>query len=178
MRVFLDACVLFPPLVRALLLGAAEAGLYRPLWSARVLAEWRIAVASKQGLDAEDRALAAMASMAARFPEAQVEPGPDDAIRLPDPADAHVLAAAVAGGAGVLVTFNLRDFPRRTLAGLGVETRHPDGFLWELWSLYPERMGPVVDAALKAAGVTPDRARAALKKAKLPRLGKAAAGDA
>jgi len=29
--VFLDACVLYPPLLRRLLIGAAEAGLYRPL---------------------------------------------------------------------------------------------------------------------------------------------------
>lgn len=177
-RVFLDACVLFPPLVRALLLGAAEAGLYRPLWSARVLAEWRIAIAAKQGLDAEAEAMAAQAAMAARFPDAQVEPAEDEAFSLPDPADAHVLAAAVAGGAGVLVTFNLRDFPRRALAGHGIEARHPDGFLWELWSLHPERMRPVLDVALSAAGVAPDRTRAALKKAKLPRLGKAVAGDA
>ena len=66
MKVFLDACVLYPPLVRALLLGAAEAGLFVPLWSARVFGEWRIAVASKQGMAAEDQAVAAQAAMAAR----------------------------------------------------------------------------------------------------------------
>lgn len=179
MRAFLDACVLYPPLVRALLLGAAGAGLFVPLWSARVFGEWRIAVASKQGMAAEDQAVAAQAAMAARFPEARVEAAPEDkaAIRLPDPADTHVLAAAVAGEAGALVTFNLRDFPRRTLAAHGIEARHPDGFLWELLSVSPERMLPVIGAALEAAGIGPERARTALKKAKLPRLGKAVAGD-
>ncbi|HET7410034.1 MAG TPA: PIN domain-containing protein [Paracoccaceae bacterium] len=179
-RAFLDACVLYPPLVRALLIGAAEAELFVPLWSARVLAEWRIAVAAKRGMAAEGEALAAQAAMAARFPEAQVEAGAEveAAIRLPDPADAHVLAAAAAGGAEALVTFNLRDFPRRVLAGQGIEARHPDGFLWELWSVAPDRMDPVVGAALAAAGIGPERARAALKRAKLPRLGKAVAGGA
>lgn len=174
-RVFLDACVLYPPLVRGLLLGTAGEGLYLPLWSARVLAEWRIAVASKVGPAAEDEAIAAQAAMAASFPEARAEPVPEieAAFRLPDRADAHVLAAAVTGRAEILLTFNLRDFPRRLLAGYGMEARHPDGFLWELLSLAPESAGTAIGAALTAAGVPRDRARAALKRAKLPRLGKA-----
>lgn len=172
-RAFLDACVLFPPLVRALLLGAAGEGLFVPLWSARVLDEWRIAIAARQGLGAEDRARAAQAAMAACFPAALVEAGADEGTRLPDPADAHVLAAAIAGGAGALVTFNLRDFPRRALAAHGIEPRHPDGFLWELWSGAPALMAAVIDAALHDAGVSPGSARAALKRAKLPRFGKA-----
>ena len=174
-RVFLDACVLYPPLVRALLLGAAEAGLYLPLWSTRVLDEWRIAVAAKRGIAAEDEARAAQAEMAARFPASRVEPAPgaEAAIRLPDPADAHVLAAAGGGRAELLLTFNLGDFPRRLLAAHGIEPRHPDGFLWELLSLAPERAGPAIAAALDEAGIPSDRARAALKRAHLPRLGKA-----
>lgn len=174
-RVLLDACVLYPPLVRSILLGTAGEALFLPLWSARVLDEWRIAVASKGGLVAEDAAVAAQAAMTARFPAARVEPAPDAeaAIRLPDPADAHVLAAAVAGRAEFLLTFNLRDFPRRVVAGHGIEVRHPDGFLWELLSAAPGRAGAAIGAALAEAGVPPDRARAALKRAKLPRLGKA-----
>jgi hypothetical protein len=113
--------------------------------------------------------------MAARFPGARVEPGAgtEEAIRLPDAADAHVLAAAVAGAAEILLTFNLRDFPRRVLAAHGIEPRHPDGFLWELLSLASGRGGAAIGAALAEAGIAPDRARAALKRAKLPRLGKA-----
>ncbi len=178
-RAFLDACVLYPPLVRRLLLGAADAGLLVPLWSARVFDEWRIAIASKQGLGAEDEAVAAQAAMAARFPAARVEAAPavEAAIRLPDPADAHVLAAAVAGGADALVTFNVRDFPRRALAAHGIEARHPDGFLWELLSVSPGPMGQIVETVLAGAGVAPGRARAALKKAALPRFGKAVAGE-
>ena len=172
---FLDACVLYPPLVRRLLLGTAGQGLYAPLWSARVLDEWRIAVASKQGVLAGDQAVAAQAEMAAQFPAARVESEADAeaAIRLPDSADAHVLAAAVAGAAEILLSFNLRDFPRRVLAARGMEARHPDGFLWELLSLAPERAGAAIGAALAEAGIAPGRARTALKRAHLPRLGKA-----
>jgi PIN domain len=162
-------------MVRALLLGTAGMGLYQPFWSARVLDEWRIAAASKLGIAAEDEARAAQGAMAARFPAARVEPAPrvEAGIALPDPADAHVLATAFAGGADVLLTFNLRDFPRRVLAAHGVEARHPDGFLWELLSHAPERASAAIGGALAEAGVPPDRARAALKRAHLPRLGRA-----
>ncbi len=83
----------------------------------------------------------------------------------------------MAGRADLLLTFNLRDFPRRALAGAdpghALEARHPDGFLWELLSLAPGPMAGVVAAALAQAGIAPGRARAALKRAHLPRLGKA-----
>lgn len=50
-------------------------------------------------------------------------------LALPDPDDRHVLAAAVACGADVVLTFNLRDFPATALATLGIEARHPDDFI-------------------------------------------------
>lgn len=172
-RVFLDACVLYPPLVRRLLVDAAGAGLFLPLWSARVLEEWRLAVARKEGLEAEAAVEAARATMALAHPRAECPPAPgvEAALFLPDPADAHVLAAAAGGGAEVLLTFNLRDFPRRTLAAHGIEARHPDSFLWELASHAPE----AVEAAIAAALPGEDAAgrRRALKRARLPRLGKA-----
>ena len=50
-------------------------------------------------------------------------------LTLPDPADRHVLAAAIFGRAEVIVTFNLKDFPRSILTKHGVEPQHPDDFL-------------------------------------------------
>jgi hypothetical protein len=174
--VFLDACVLYPPLVRGILLGAAQAGVFAPRWSRRVLDEWRIAAARKGGLAAEGSVEAIAGRMAESFPEAEVSPKPgvEMAIDLPDPADAHVLAGAVAAGAHILVTFNLRDFPARKLAGFGIEPRHPDGFLWECLSKHPDSMAGAIRAACAAAGAeAPGDMRRALKRAKLPRLGKA-----
>jgi len=50
------------------------------------------------------------------------------ALVLPDPHDRHVLAAAISVGARVIVTFNEKDFPSKTLAQFGIEAQHPDEF--------------------------------------------------
>jgi len=174
--VFLDACVLYPQLLRAIALGAARAGLYDPAWSARVLGEWRLAAARDGGLAAEAAVEAESAAMRAAFPHAEVAPDPavEAAIDLPDRADAHVVAGAAAAGARLILTLNLRDFPGRRLAPLGIEARHPDGFFWELLSREPGRMAPVIRRAFGPLAATGPRAeRNALKRAGLSRLGKA-----
>lgn len=172
-RVFLDACVLFPALVRSLVLSMAAEGLYTPLWSARVLEEWRRAAEHKQRAGSE--AEAAAKRMKDAFPEAEVPSAPEleASITLPDPADVHVLAAAAAAGATTLLTFNLRDFPARVLAGHGVTVRHPDGFLWEALSHDPARMTALTKGVLAGFEVEPGRERAVLKNARLPRFAKA-----
>ncbi len=52
-----------------------------------------------------------------------------------DEKDRHVLAAAVASGSQVVVTFNLTDFPEEALAPLGLEAVHPDDFLQTLLAI-------------------------------------------
>ena len=52
-----------------------------------------------------------------------------EGINLPDPDDRHVLAAAIAGNADVVVTLNMKDFPTERLARYGIEAQHPDTFL-------------------------------------------------
>jgi hypothetical protein len=174
--VFLDACVLYPPFVRGVVLGMGRAGLFRPTWSPRVLAEWRIAAARKGGGGVEATVDTAVSDMTAGFPEACVTPDPaiEAGITLPDPADAHVLAGAIAAGAGVLLTFNMRDFPARRLAGYGITPRHPDGFLWELFSGAPEAAGSVIqETSAKIDLSDADAIRRALKRARLSRFAKA-----
>lgn len=167
---FLDTCVLYPPRLRALLLGLADRGLFAPLWSARVAAEWAHLAARR---DPETAAAlpALLARMAARWPRGAAPPGAPEALDLPDPGDRHVLAAAIAGGADRIVTLNLRDFPARALAPHGIAATSPDAFSLALWLEMPAEVEAI--AAEVWPGLTGPDLRRALKKAGLPRLGKA-----
>ncbi len=174
--VFIDACVLFPALTRGIVLRLAEAGLMTPRWSPRVLAEWSIAAARDGFPLAEAAAVRMAAQMDTAFPGASMTPDPavEQALDLPDSADVHVLAAAIAAGAEILLTFNLRDFPVRRLSARGIAPRHPDGFLWELYSDAPEAVGSAIRQAAAVIGAEqPDAIRRALKRAGLSRLAKA-----
>jgi len=61
-----------------------------------------------------------------------------------DEDDRHVLAAAVRGGAAVIVTFNLRDFPAKALAPYEIELVGPDNFLLDQLDLYPQVVAQTV----------------------------------
>lgn len=180
MKAVLDACVIYPPVLRAILLSAARAGLYAPQWSDRILEEWARA-AARRGDGSDGAARAEAQAMRAAFPAATVPPRPglESRLHLPDENDIHVLAAAVAGGADAIITFNAQDFPRHVLAAEGVDRRDPDGFLWELWSKHPETMQPILDrvrADAEAMAAAPVSLKSLLKRAKLNRLAKAVAG--
>ena len=166
-KVFLDTCVLFPPLLRSLLLGLADAGLFDPLWSAGVEAEW-LHLNNRKGDTAIEPTLA---RMHARWPDGITPPGEADWLDLPDAADRHVLAAAIAGGADILLTLNLRDFPRRALAPNGIVAQSPDDLVMGLWLSDAATVEAVVAGVWP--GLTGSSLRKALKKGDLPRLGRA-----
>jgi hypothetical protein len=58
-----------------------------------------------------------------------------DSIELPDASDRHVVAAAAHSRAEVIVTFNLKDFPKEALSQFNIEAIHPDDFITDLWDL-------------------------------------------
>lgn len=138
---FLDACVLVPIALADTLLRLAEADLYRPLWSERVLNEMVDAIeAVHPGLGA-GAARARANAMEAAFEDACVTGWQplESGIVLPDPDDRHVVAAALRGRADMIVTANLRDFPEESLADMGLEAQHPDDFLLNQLDLEPDR---------------------------------------
>ncbi|SFR44115.1 RSP_2648 family PIN domain-containing protein [Litoreibacter janthinus] len=177
MRALLDACVIYPTVLREVLVGCAGLGLYEPLWSERILEEWARATV-KLGADAEVQARGEVAVLKAQYPNASVRPRDGDMIRLhlPDENDIHVLAAAIAGSADVIVTLNAKDFPRQTLAFEGLKRQSPDEFLMELWLDTPAAVEQVVRNVHKVACEMSGEElalRGLMKRARLPRLGKA-----
>ena len=125
----IDACVLGGGLKRNIILSLAEAGLFRPYWSARILDETEKAIlAISKGTADPCRQRRAIERA---FPEAMVflNSSPDLIGLLPDPGDEHVLAAAIAARCDTLVTDNLKDFPQGILDRWGIEVMSPDDFI-------------------------------------------------
>ena len=115
-----DTSVLWPSLQRDFLLSLAIEGLYRPLWSTAILDELCYHEAQKQigrGHDpalAERRPNAWSISMRLAFDDAIVAnwESLEGTFGLPDVDDEHVVAAALVGGADVIVTSNCETFLR------------------------------------------------------------------
>ncbi|MGY6548769.1 MAG: RSP_2648 family PIN domain-containing protein [Roseinatronobacter sp.] len=177
MRLALDACVLFPTVLREILIAVAARGGFVPIWSARILAEWQHA-AARLGPEGAQIASIEIARLRAAWPEAEIAPAPERErhLWLPDPADVHVLATALCGKADRIVTLNLRDFPARVLAAEGIVAQSPDDLLMALWLDTPARIADAVAEVQARTERHSGRAqplRALLRRAKLPRLGKA-----
>jgi len=132
-----DANVLYPAPLRDLLMWLGLSGLFRARWTAQIHHEWkRNLLKDRSDISAEqlDRT---SALMDAAIPDALVT-GYEPlcaGISLPDPDDRHVLAAAIRCKADVVVTFNLKDFPRNVLISYDIEAIHPDDFIADLIDL-------------------------------------------
>ncbi|MGY9048337.1 hypothetical protein P775_26545 [Puniceibacterium antarcticum] len=177
MKVLIDTCVMYPTVMRVVVLGVAATGAFTPLWSSRILEEWARA-ARKLGPGGEAQARGEIATLRIDWPKAEVvwKPSLESRLWLPDPNDVHVLAAAVASSADVILTLNASDFPRNVLADEGLSRADPDAFLLGHWQAQPEVVAGVCDSVLEEARRLSGQSwemRALLKKARLPRLAKA-----
>jgi predicted nucleic acid-binding protein len=138
----LDACVLYPAPLRDLLPSLAAAGIFRGRWTHLIQDEWiRNLMANRPDLNpvALRRTVVTMNEV---IEDCLIEKFEYliDSLTLPDADDRHVLAAAIAGHADAIVTFNLRDFPEKHVAAHGVEILHPDDFLVAQYDLDPIRV--------------------------------------
>jgi predicted nucleic acid-binding protein len=118
-----DASVLYPNTLRDLLLRLAQAGLVRARWTEMILDEVFEALArNRPELDA-DRLQRTRLLMGTAVRDWKISGFESlvEGIKLPDPDDRHVVAAAIRAHAQVIVTSNLRDFPSDALSEWDVE---------------------------------------------------------
>jgi predicted nucleic acid-binding protein len=136
----LDANVLFGKLQCDALLSLAHADLYAAKWSADIQREWLVARLAKFP-GTEQANLAKAQAMCEAIPDCMVtgyEPF-IQCLKLPDPNDRHVLAAAIVGHADAIVTYNVADFPLRVLEEHSIDLQTPDQFIVNQLTLHTPR---------------------------------------
>jgi predicted nucleic acid-binding protein len=132
-----DANALYPNAQRDLLIRIAQAGLVQAKWTAEIIEEMaRARLRRKPDLDP---------AKLDRLKDLINHSVPDclvwgyepliTSLKLPDPDDRHVLAAAIQSGAQVIVTTNMKDFPAEDLAEFNVEAKTPDDFVLDQISI-------------------------------------------
>jgi predicted nucleic acid-binding protein len=170
----LDANVLYPALLRNVLMYLAMHELYRPLWSEAIHVEWMTAL-RREHPDVTDRQAARTKRlMNENMPDATVTgyekliPG----LVLPDANDRLVLAAAIHGGANVIVTRNLKHFPAKALKPHGVSAQSPDAFVADLIGCDTDAVVTALAelrSQLKAPPYSVDDLLAGLERQKMPK---------
>lgn len=147
-----DANVLYPSTLRDILIRVAQTGLVQAKWTEEILEEvFRSLRAKRPDLDV--RSLARTRElMRQAVPDCMVSGHQPlvDILELPDPDDCHVLAAAIRARAQMIVTFNLVDFPAKTLAAWDIEAKHPDDFLVDQFHLDAVAVHKAVQATADA----------------------------
>jgi hypothetical protein len=112
-------------------------GLFRAKWSHAIHEEWmghvleRYSDKTRADVERTRDLMDRYAMDAIVFDYENLMPG----LKLPDPKDIHVLAAAIRGRADVIVTFNLQDFPEDYLKQFDIIPQHPDDFVAHQFTL-------------------------------------------
>jgi predicted nucleic acid-binding protein len=127
-----DANVLYPNTLRDLLIRIAQLPhLVQAKWTDKILAEALDAlrknfpdISAEKASILRERINAAVRDCLVVGYEPLIE-----ILDLPDPDDRHVLAAAIKVNAQLIVTRNLRHFPRGKLAPWGIRAKSPDDFV-------------------------------------------------
>ncbi|MBC8757002.1 PIN domain-containing protein [Kordia sp. YSTF-M3] len=131
----LDTNIIYPIEIRDLLFWFAHYDLFTVKWSKHIFDEWESVMKRKDISEAEIKKRTNFASLA--FPDALVTNYESliESLSLPDEKDCHVLAAAIKTNANVIVTHNLKDFPKPYLATFGLVAKSADDFIADIIDL-------------------------------------------
>ena len=153
--VILDACVLLPmPLADTLLRMAETPRLYLPKWTDDIMAEVSRNLSS-QWNKAPHQIQRREDALRAHFPEAWIDGyAPLLSLMTNDENDRHVLAAAVSSGIRLIVTYNVKHFPREALEPWGIERQGPSTFLIHLYDSEPEIVAQKLNEQAQNVGIS------------------------
>ncbi|HLB52736.1 MAG TPA: PIN domain-containing protein [Chlamydiales bacterium] len=128
--VLFDACVLYQAPVRDLVIELAIAELYRAKWTNKIHDEWIGSLTCNRPDISKEKLEHTRQLINESIEDCLIEGYENIAktLTLPDSDDCHVLAAAIKAHAQMIVTYNMRDFPRDYLDSFGIEVQHPDTF--------------------------------------------------
>ncbi|MBV6695824.1 PIN domain-containing protein [Kitasatospora aureofaciens] len=134
--VIYDACVLYPNTLRDLLMRVSLRGLVRAQWTDTILDEVdRNLIKDFQIPPERLQRRRELMNQAVRDCLVTGFESLIEGLKLPDPDDRHVLAAAIRAGAQVIVTNNRKDFPSDYLGSFGIERKSADDFVMDLIGL-------------------------------------------
>lgn len=130
-KVVLDACVLYPAPIRDLLLSLAAVGFYKPIWTEEIHQEWIRNLLKKRKDLSYEQLLKTKNAMNMAFPDANVENYKNfiGKVFLPDKYDRHIVACALKSKSEIIITFNIKDFPQKSLLKFNIQVLHPDEFI-------------------------------------------------
>jgi hypothetical protein len=133
------------PLADTLLRLATHRGLYLPKWTDRIMTEVSRNLQENFGLTAKQTAYRE-SEIRRHFPEAWIE-GYEGLIPAMTNSnkDRHVLAAAVRSNSGLIITYNVKDFPHAALAPYSISVLGPSAFLTVLYQLDPNAMAHTLE---------------------------------
>ncbi|MBP6744759.1 PIN domain-containing protein [bacterium] len=134
-----DANVLIPYEVRDILMVSASTRQHAVYWSEDIFEEWLRNSTGKK-LASEESVLRFQGIMNRMFPEAFIARERYERLissMTNEAKDRHVLAAAVVAEVDVVVTFNVKDFPRDSIAPYDIEVQTPDQFVRHQAGLAP-----------------------------------------
>jgi hypothetical protein len=140
LTVLYDACVLYPAPLRSFLMYLALTDVFHAKWPQAIHEEWMCSVL-KDHPDMTRRQVERIRDLMNAHVRDCLVSGYErliPTVTLPDPDDRHVLAAAIHGNADVIVTFNLRHFPAKTMNKHGIQAQHPDDFIMHLLNVAPD----------------------------------------
>jgi predicted nucleic acid-binding protein len=177
MMYVLDTCVLFPTVVRNILLKLALSGEFKPVWSKNIMEEWMWS-SKKNGLISTESARVEIIQTKLRFPNAMwnLEDTSTEEYWLPDIDDIHVLALAIKSKSKGIITFNKKDFPNTIIGKYDLFSVTPDQFILEIFKENSNLISKICHFELDEINKTFEKQlsiKSLLKKAQLPKLAKA-----